>query len=690
MDSGGGNASGVLQEGASSKGSNNQISCSRHTPQQIQYLETFFKDCAHPDGKQRKQIGRELGLEPCQIKFWFQNKRTLMKAQFERADNNSIRCKNERMKFENLAMKAALRNVLCPTCGGPSFSKDQGQSHNHIEKLQFENANLKKEYERAAAEVVKLTGKPVYEVNSWVFTGVPPVHLTFATSRYETISDAEKSVLKEFAVGAMDEFLKVIRSDKPLWTNNNGRYRLNRECYEKVFMRPRYLKNNITAKLESSKDCCVVPINAIVLVNMMLDPTMWLDLFPTLVTKTEILHAVETGTPGNRSGSLHLMHQVMHSLSPLVAPREFYFLRYCQQVQIDTWVIMDVSYAIPQQNGGNLMPQCWKLPSGCIIQDMPGGHSKVTWVELVEVDNRAFTHQLYRDLVTSGFVFGAERWIATLKQMCERAVLSNEVPANNTRATWSVEGKRSLMDLSHRMVKEFCATLNMPFNRLDFHNPSEADNSGIRVSTRKCTGPFLPKGIVICLATSLCLPLCPQHVFAFFQDNKMRYQWDFFCHGNPVKEIARASSGHHPGNSISVFQPEVDDESHFAILQESFVDLLGYYLVFAPLELTAINMVITGLSSSNTFVLPSGFVITGDGRGNDPTNKFSKEDGSSLLTVTFQILLSNAAYTRQKHMEVVADANCLINSTVEKIKAALSPGRSDKTTIPSASTASPL
>ena len=40
---------------------------------------SFFKDCPHPDDKQRKELSRELGLEPLQVKFWFQNKRTQMK-----------------------------------------------------------------------------------------------------------------------------------------------------------------------------------------------------------------------------------------------------------------------------------------------------------------------------------------------------------------------------------------------------------------------------------------------------------------------------------------------------------------------------------------------------------------------------------------------------------------------------------
>jgi len=40
---------------------------------------SFFKNCAHPDEKQRLELGRRLGLESRQVKFWFQNRRTQMK-----------------------------------------------------------------------------------------------------------------------------------------------------------------------------------------------------------------------------------------------------------------------------------------------------------------------------------------------------------------------------------------------------------------------------------------------------------------------------------------------------------------------------------------------------------------------------------------------------------------------------------
>lgn len=43
------------------------------------YGRSFFKKHPHPDENQRLQLSRELGLDPKQIKFWFQNKRTQKK-----------------------------------------------------------------------------------------------------------------------------------------------------------------------------------------------------------------------------------------------------------------------------------------------------------------------------------------------------------------------------------------------------------------------------------------------------------------------------------------------------------------------------------------------------------------------------------------------------------------------------------
>lgn len=41
-------------------------------------------------------------------------------------------------------------------------------------------------------------------------------------------------------------------------------------------------------------------------------------------------------------------------------------------------------------------------------------------MEHVEIEDRTPIHRLYRDIVHSGLAFGAERWLAVLRRICER------------------------------------------------------------------------------------------------------------------------------------------------------------------------------------------------------------------------------------------------------------------------------
>ncbi|KAL0728571.1 hypothetical protein Bca4012_024664 [Brassica carinata] len=101
-----------------------------------------FKECPHPDDKKRNQLSRELGLAPRQIKFWFQNRRTQLKAPHEKADNNALKAENDKIRCENIAIREALKHAICPNCGGPPISEDP---YFNEHKLWIENAHLRDE-----------------------------------------------------------------------------------------------------------------------------------------------------------------------------------------------------------------------------------------------------------------------------------------------------------------------------------------------------------------------------------------------------------------------------------------------------------------------------------------------------------------------------------------------------------------
>ncbi|XP_018506060.2 homeobox-leucine zipper protein HDG11-like [Pyrus x bretschneideri] len=668
-------SSGDGHEASSSRKGNKKRQ--RHTSEQIQRLEEFFINCTHPDENDRKQLCRELGLEPNQIMFWFQNKRTQIKAQTERAETTALRQLNENIRRENFAMKETLKNVVCPTCDGLLISGEEQQLS--LQRLQLENSYLKQEHDKLANLLPKYNATPVVGSSLNLSPGCsmnqviarPPLNLspTNPALAYQLKENAEmeKALMKYIADSAMEELVKLFQIEKPIWIKSptNGRYLLNRDNYDKMFPKAKHFKNS-RARVESSKDSGVVHISAAHLIDMFLDSNKWEELFPTIVTTAKTIEVLETGMSGNRNGCLQLMYEQIHILSPLVLPRAFYFLRHCQQTEPGTWVIADVSYNSAKGSFAR-QPQSWRLPSGCMIEDMHNGYAKITWIEHMEVDDKTQTHRLYRDLICSSVAYGAERWIVTLQRMCERFdCLMDDV--GSTCVFGGVvtlpEGKKSLMKLSQRMVKNFCGMLSME-GKLDFPQLSEVDSSGIRVSVHKSAEIGQPHGTIVSIATSLWLPLSSQTIFNFFRDEKTRIQWDVLSHGNPVHEIAYISTGTHPENHISIIRPFIPTEDNMLMLQECHIDPLGSFIIYAPVDIQTLNVAISGEDSSNIAILPSGFLISGDGHPE------MGDACGSLVTVAFHILVSSPTTSEQMNMELVATVNTLISSTVKKIKVAL-------------------
>ena len=107
------------------------------------------------------------------------------------------------------------------------------------------------------------------------------------------------------------------------------------------------------------------------------------------------------------------------------------------------------------------------------------------------------------------------------------------------------------------------------------------------------------------------------------------------------------------------------------ILQESSTDSTGSYVIYAPVDIVAMNVVLNGGDPDYVALLPSGFAILPDGPdGSHGGGSIEVGSGGSLLTVAFQILVDSVP-TAKLSLGSVATVNSLIKCTVERIKAAV-------------------
>ncbi|KAK1426579.1 hypothetical protein QVD17_15255 [Tagetes erecta] len=657
----------------------------RHTQHQIQELENFFKECPHPDDKQRKELGRRLTLEPLQVKFWFQNKRTQMKAQHERHENSQLRNENEKLRMENIRYKEALNNATCPNCGGPAAIGEMSFDEQH---LRIENARLREEIDRISGIAAKYVGKPMLSYNGaprsldLPIPGFSPqptmVDDMFGTSNLlrsvSGTTEADKPVIIELAVAAMEELVRMAQSGEPLWITNsdNSSEALNEEDYAQTF--PRGIgPKQLGLKSEASRDSTVVIMNHINIVEILMDVNQWSNVFSGIVSRAMTLEVLSTGVAGNYNGALQVMTAEYQVPSPLVPTREYYFVRYCKQQPDGTWAVVDVSL---DNLRPSMMSRSRRRPSGCIIQELPNGYSKVTWVEHVEVDDRA-VHDIYRLLVDSRLAFGARRWVATLERQCERlaTTMASNIPAGDIGVITSLEGRKSMLKLSERMVLSFCSGVGASTT----HTWTTLSGSGaddVRVMTRKSINdPGRPPGIVLSAATSFWIPVPPKQVFDFLRDENSRSEWDILSNGGLVQEMAHIANGRDPGNCVSLLRVDSANSSqgNMLILQESSNDPTGSYVIYAPVDIAAMNMVLSGGDPDYVALLPSGFAILPDGGGKHQEGRIEQVgNGGSLLTVAFQILVDSVP-TAKLSLGSVATVNSLIKCTVERIKASVAP-----------------
>ncbi|KAL1810663.1 hypothetical protein ACET3Z_020728 [Daucus carota] len=665
----------------------------RHNAQQIQRLEGAFNECPHPDEKMRMELSRELGLSPRQIKFWFQNRRTQLKAQHEKADNFVLRSENDKIRCENIAITEALKNAVCPACVRP----DQSDEDVYLKekKLREENAMLREELKRVKTIAAQYMGRPISPLhlgqplhlspmdlsrassghNGMTGLSLDPDLLSGSSSTFKTlpfqqifISDMDKSLMIDVCRNAMNELIKLLENNSPFWIRSSadGTEVLNLEAYESIFPR---VGRSPYVRIESSRDLGVVIMSGCLgLVDMFMDANKWMEIFPNIVSRASTVEVISTGLMGSRNGQIQLMYEELQVLSPLVPTREYYFLRFCQQIDQTTWAIVDVSYDFPQELHSNSQYRARRLPSGCFIQDMLDGRLKISWMEHVEIEDIRPIHSLFREYICSGLAFGVTRKLSALQRACER--LTCLIDAANSFShlggvITSHHGKKSLMQLSQRIVNSFCSSINSV-------NGQQVMLSGmndfeVRATLQKCTDPGHPNSMVLSAATSIWLPFSPQKVFDFLRDERSRPQWDVLSNHNPVQEVGHIACGSHPGNCISVLRAFNTSQNNMLILQESCIDSSGALVVYCPVDLPAITIAMSSEDSSFIPVLSSGFAILPDAGKKLGAGEMAV---GSIVTVVVQIIVSNLT-SGKLSQESVNTVNNLVGNTIQHIKAAL-------------------
>eukprot|EP00253_Pinus_taeda_P012229 PITA_12229 len=530
----------------------------RHTAQQIQEMEAFFK-----------------------MKF------ICVRCFQAPHDNATLRWENEILEIENRRMKEALKNCTgtsCYKCGGAV-------------EMPFEERQLRLEKARLENELKRVTRK---------------------------LCGMDKSSASGLAFAAMNEFIRMATMEHTQWISTSH------DQYFRQF--PRVLGPKPAGyRTEVNRYAGTVLMKTMNLVEILMDSKRYAEMFPSIVSTARTLEVLRNGAEGTRNGQLQLMHMELHLLSPLGPVREFYFLRFCQQLRARVWAIVDVSAdSLPAVN-------CQRHPSGLLIQEFPSNCSTVTWVEHGDYDDRG-VHSLYRPVVNSSLGFGSQRWLSELQHQCERLAILREINADGT-AFSDPRGRQSLLKLAQRMTSDFCTSLS-PSILNNWATLSGDGDEDIRVSTPKnVENPELR----ISAATSLWLPVTPQKSFDFLRD------------------LNRRSQG-------------INMDPGAFILQECCTNAWGSIIVYATFDHASMHTVMHGGKPDYVSVLPSGFVILPDNHaplsteiGISSSSSMQKRGRGSILTVAFQIVwVAEPASTRDWR-----EVQLLISSAVQKIRSAL-------------------
>ncbi|KAK1261659.1 Homeobox-leucine zipper protein ROC3 [Acorus gramineus] len=134
-----------------SKNKNKKERVHRHSKEQIQILKSLYKQCPHPDEKQRKELSQLLNMKKSQIKYWFQNQRSYKKIKTERHDNEQLKEENDRLRIDNAIIQKKITNMVCSKCRG-----DDNQMSQLLSSLECSMRDLREEKSHMEQEIQHL------------------------------------------------------------------------------------------------------------------------------------------------------------------------------------------------------------------------------------------------------------------------------------------------------------------------------------------------------------------------------------------------------------------------------------------------------------------------------------------------------------------------------------------------------
>ncbi|XP_047321106.1 homeobox-leucine zipper protein HDG1-like [Impatiens glandulifera] len=582
-----------------------------------------------------------------------------MQAQLGRHENILLKQNKTNIQLENHKLKETLKTALCTKCNGSLNPSDYNSVEEYRLRLQIHR--LTEELSKMTALAQRCLGRPImsFDLSNSAPIGqvpaappLPPVMPTISLAGVLDVSQnqIENSPFLELAEKAMEELTKLVSVNAPLWTQTGceggggGAVEyLNLEEYIKSFPPCFETKPDKNSTRYATRASGIVAAKSSSILNSLMNEA------------------------GNRN--LQMMDAELQALSPIVPVWKVKFLRFCRQIAEGVWGMVDVSI----ETSG--IVNCRRFPSGCVLQDILNGCSRVTWVEHLDCEENdvKVIHPL--GVMSCSSSFGAQRWLASLQRQCLcLAIISSPPASTQDRASGMVSHftKRSMVSMAHRMVRSFgfglCSTV---------HQWQLVQAGETRLTVRNnMDNPGEPTGVVVCATNSVWMPLSHLRVFDFLSNKDRRGEWEDVHYTMPIQELARIDKSNDDElNRVSFLHTTVlidkNNQKVVPIVQETQSDESGSMIVYGMVNLPVMQVVMSGQDSSSVEILPNGFSIIPNIKRPATRECVKEEDDSCMMTVAFQILTKNSPGNMNISMELIEYINNLMSQRIQRIRSAL-------------------